>query len=137
MRPRLEDFEKAGAQVALIGTGSPPAAKAFAQAVGLPPSLPVLCDRGRGSFGLLQLRRSAAATLLLPRVLKKWFALLRRGIRQGKVQGDPWQQGGAAVIGPAGGGELLYRYASKAPDDELPLDDVLGAVRAAALRSAS
>jgi hypothetical protein len=137
LRPRLDELEKAGAQVAVIGTGWPAAAKGFAQALGLPPSLPVLCDRRRASFALLGLRRSVAATLLLPRVLKKWFALLRRGFRQTKVQGDPWQQGGAAVVGPRGGGELLYRYASKEPGDDPQLDDVLSAVREAALRSAS
>jgi hypothetical protein len=63
--------------------------------------------------------------------------VLRRGFRQSKVQGDPWQQGGVAVVGPQCGGELPYRYASKAPDDDAPLEDALGAVRAAALRPAS
>ena len=137
MRPRLEDFEKAGAQVAVIGSGWPAAAKGFAQALGLPASLPVLCDRRRASFALLGLRRSVAATLLIPRVLRAWLGLLRRGYRQGRTQGDPWQQGGVAVVGPHGGGELLYRYASAAPDDDAPLDEVLGALRAATLRPAS
>ncbi|GAC1594676.1 MAG: hypothetical protein NVS4B10_02530 [Myxococcales bacterium] len=130
LRPRLEEFEKAGSQVAVIGTGWPKAAKAFAERSGLPSSVPVLLDSGRRSFSLLQLRRSAIATLLSFRVLRAWLKLRRQGFRQGRTQGDPWQQGGAAVVVP--GSAVVFRYASAAPDHALPLDALLAAARAAA-----
>jgi hypothetical protein len=43
----------------------------------------------------------------------------------------------ATTNGQRGSEALPYRYASKAPDDDAPLEDALGAVRAAALRPAS
>lgn len=131
MRPHLESFEAAGCQVAVVGSGWPDAARGFARALGLPPSLPVLCDQPRRSFALLGLRRSIAATLLVPRVVRKWFALRRRGFKQGRVRGDPWQQGGAAVIAPGGHGRLLYRFASRTPDDIPDPAALLEAARAA------
>lgn len=112
-----------------MGSGWPAAARGFAQELGLPASLPVLCDRSRRSFALLGLRRSIAATLLVPRVLRNWLALRRRGFKQGRVKGDPWQQGGAAVISP--GGRLAYRFAGRTPDDIPDVAAVLEAVRAA------
>lgn len=129
MRPRLADFERAGSQVAVIGTGWAAAAKSFAERSGLPSSVPVLVDRERRSFSLLGLRRSWFATLFARRVLRDWLRLRREGFKQGRTKGDPWQQGGAAVV--ATSSEIVYRYASAAPNDALPLDAMLAAARAA------
>ncbi|HXN56493.1 MAG TPA: peroxiredoxin-like family protein [Myxococcales bacterium] len=129
LRPRLAEFEKAGSQVAVIGTGWPAAAKGFAEKSGLPGSIPILVDRDRRSFSLLGLRRSFFATLFSLRLLRNFLRLRREGFKQGRIQGDPWQQGGAAVV--ATSSEVVYRYASAAPDDALPIDAVLAAAREA------
>jgi AhpC/TSA antioxidant enzyme len=129
LRPRLAEFERAGSQVAVIGTGWPAAAKGFAEKSGLPGSIPILVDRDRRSFSLLGLRRSFFATLFSLRLLRNFLRLRREGFKQGRIQGDPWQQGGAAVV--ATSSEVVYRYASAAPDDALPIDAVLAAAREA------
>jgi hypothetical protein len=135
LRPRLAEFEKARSQVAVIGSGWPAAAKGFAEKSGLPGSVPVLVDRDRRSFSLLRLRRSLLATLFSLRVVRAFLKLRREGFKQGRTQGDRWQQGGAAVV--ARNSEVVYRYASAAPDDALPLDAVLAAAREASTREAS
>lgn len=117
--------------MAVVSTGWPAAAKGFAQHMQLPDSVPVLCDQGRASFGLLELRRSTAATIFSLRVARNFLKLRRLGFKQGKTQGDAWQQGGAAVVSLRG--ELLYRFASKAPDDALPLDQILAAAQQASV----
>ena len=54
---------------------------------------------------------------------------LRRGFRQGKTQGDPWQQGGVVVL--SRDGQVLFRQVDKTGGDPLDLDGVVAAVRGA------
>src|SRR5260370_18651175 len=105
-----------------MGPGWPAPARGFAEKRHLPASIPVLVDRDRRSFSLRGLRRSAFATLFSLRVVRSFLKLRREGFKQGRTQGDPWQQGGAAVV--ARSSEVVYRYASAAPDDALPIDAV-------------
>ena len=55
---------------------------------------------------------------------------LRRGMRQGRTQGDPWQQGGVLVI--ARGGAILWSQASDGPGDNASADQILKALAKAA-----
>jgi hypothetical protein len=132
LRPRLAEFENARSQVAVIGSGWPAAAKGFAEKNNLPAAVPVLVDRERRSFSLLGLRRSMFATLFSLHVVRNFLKLRREGFKQGRTQGDRWQQGGAAVVSRSS--EVVYRYASAAPDDALPIDAVLAAAREAGSR---
>ena len=47
----------------------------------------------------------------------------QKGFKQGRTQGDPWQQGGSLVIAP--GGEVLYHYVSATPGDHAPPEELL------------
>jgi hypothetical protein len=54
----------------------------------------------------------------------------KAGFRQGKTQGDPWQQGGVLVV--RRGGALEWGYASATAGDHPPLDAVFEAATRAA-----
>lgn len=86
---------------------------------------PVLSDVKKRTYAAAGMKRSGWA-MLHPRMLKNLWRALRRGFRQGRVQGDPFQQGGAFVFGPDG--RVLYREIDATSGD--PLD--LGAIVAAA-----
>ncbi len=108
----MKDFETAGARLAVIGSGWPAMAKAFAERAALPASLQLLCDPKLESFQLAGLHRSRLLTLN-PFALVLWLRALVKGHRQGKQAGDNWQQGGALVV--ARGGEVVFRTASLMP----------------------
>ena len=77
------------------------------------------------------------ARALGPRVWRAGLRALRRGARQTRVKGHPFQQGGVLVLAP--GDRAVYAYISKQAGDHPPVADVVNAVRQAvapALRSA-
>ena len=101
--------------MAVIGNGWPAMAKGFAARARLPESVTLLTDPSRQSYLAAGLKRGVLMTLG-PR---GWLAAVRtwkKGFRQGRTAGDPWQQGGALVI--AKGGEVLYRHLSTGPSDQ-------------------
>ena len=71
MRPRADEFAKAGGKLAVIGNGWPAMAKSWAEHVGFPPSVAVLTDPTRKAYDLAGMKRSVALTLFNP------FALVR------------------------------------------------------------
>ena len=88
----------------VIGNGWPAMAKDFAARAQLPASMTLLTDPSRKSYQAAGLKRSALLTLG-PRGWLPFIRTLRKGFRQGKILGDPWQQGGTLVV--AKGGEVL------------------------------
>jgi len=88
---------------------------------------PVLSDPSRAVFKAAGMRRSLFATLHWRLFVNAWRAF-RSGFRQGKVQGDPWQQGGVLVLDARG--VIVHRQVDRAGGDPLDLDAVLAAVRA-------
>jgi hypothetical protein len=129
LRPRATEFEQAGARLAVIGSGWPAMAKAFAEHVGFPASVAVLTDPGRHAYEAAGFRRSAVLTLLNPRAFVRFIRATLRGFRQGRTAGDPWQQGGALVVRP--GGKVAFRYVSWGPGDHASADTLLGALNSA------
>jgi hypothetical protein len=49
-----------------------------------------------------------------------------RGHVQGKLQGDPWQQGGLFAVAP--GGEILFEQRNKRAGDRPKVDEALAAI---------
>src|SRR5438105_10504220 len=109
-------------------------AKAFAERIGLPADLPVLSDPKREAYQLAGLARSIASTLSL-RALFNHLRARRKGFRQGRLAGDPWQQGGTIVVAPSG--EVLYEYRSRRPGDHAPPDRVVAALKESAKLAAA
>ncbi|MCA1829505.1 MAG: AhpC/TSA family protein [Myxococcales bacterium] len=129
MRSRADEFEKAGAKLAIVGNGWPAMAKAFAERNGLPASVTLLTDPSLQSYVQAGLKRSALLTLG-PRGWLPYLQTLRNGFRQGRLAGDPWQQGGAVVVAP--GSRVLYRYISTQPADQPSVGSLLAPLRKAA-----
>jgi len=129
LRPHAEEFERAGAKLAVIGNGWPAMAKSWAEHVGFPPSVAVLTDPSRKAYELAGFKRSIASTLT-PAAAVRWIRARVQGFRQGSVQGDPWQQGGALIVLP--GGKTAYRYVSSGSGDHPDAGTLLKALKKAA-----
>lgn len=125
MRPRISDFEALGARLVIVGNGWPAMAKAFAERSGLPDAT-LLTDPSLQSYAAAGLKRSALLTLG-PRGWLPYIRTMKKGFRQGRTKGDPWQQGGALVI--AAGGEVLYRHVSTGPSDQADPGTLVAALR--------
>ncbi len=65
-------------------------------------------------------------TLLTVGALTRSDGALRRGFRQGRVQGDALPQGGTLVI--ATDGRVLYQHVSTGPGVHAPLSAILAAL---------
>jgi peroxiredoxin len=124
LRARDSELEAAGARLVFVGTGTPAMAADFARAHAGPH--PVLSDTARASFQAAGMRRSPWSFLHW-RFLRNVVRAFRRGFRQTKVQGDPWQQGGVLVFDAQG--RLRHEQADRAGGDPLDLDAVFTAVR--------
>ena len=120
---RLDEIRRAGADLVLIGNGRSDQATAFAHEV---PGVTVLTDPSLRTYRALELRRGVLATLS-PRSAIAAASAFRSGHRQTATAGDPWQQGGLAVVAP--GGRILF-VQQNSDAGERP--DVDGALRALA-----
>lgn len=126
MRTREAELEAAGARLVFVSTGSPAMAADFTRTHG--GGHQVLCDPQGKAFAAAGMTRSWWSTLhwrLFANLARAW----RRGFRQDRVQGDPWQQGGVLVFGPSG--QLLHQEVDAVVGQPLDVDAVVAAVRAA------
>ncbi len=126
MRSRAKDIEAAGARLVIVGNGWPAMAKDFAAKAGLPAGVTLLTDPGLQSYAAAGLKRSALLTLG-PRGWLPYLRTMKRGFRQGRTKGDPWQQGGALVV--ARGGKVLFRHVSTQPSDQADPGSLVAALR--------
>jgi alkyl-hydroperoxide reductase/thiol specific antioxidant family protein len=87
-------------------------AKSFAEHYKFPDSVAMLTDPSRESYKAAGLQRSILRTFSF-KALGYFWAARKKGFRQGRVQGDAFQQGGSLVVDR--GGRVLYRFVSDAP----------------------
>ena len=123
LRGIVEQIRNRGAELVVVGNGSVEQAKAFAAEREL--DFPLLTDPGRRAYKKAGLLRNIVSTFN-PKFLGAASRALKGGHRQGMVQGDPWQQGGAFVFAP--GDEVLFAQVSKAAGDHADPDDLLAAL---------
>lgn len=112
MRDDIPGIHAAGAELVVIGNGTPEQAGWFAEDVGL--TTPVLTDPTLAVHRAVGARRGLFG-VLDPRVLFRAIAALRGGFRQNGVRGDATQLGGLFVIEK--GGRVLYGYRSRFAGD--------------------
>lgn len=124
MRGREGELAAANARLLFVGTGLPGMAADFARTHGGP--FPVLSDAQRSTYKAAGMKRSLFATLH-PRLLRNVWRAFRSGFRQGRVQGDPYQQGGVLVFDRTG--RLLHDQIDAASGDALDLDAIVAAAR--------
>jgi len=84
---------------------------------------PVLVDRDRISYGVVQARSGRPIGLLKPAVLAAGALALFEGHRQGKTGPHPFQFGGPHVIQP--NGEVTFAWLGDDYMDDAPISAVL------------
>jgi len=120
LRDKIQDIRSQGAELVIVGSGSPYFANAFREDFDL--DCPVLVDPELRAYRAAGLRRGRLEALS-PKLAFNAVRALRSGARQTSVQGDPWQLGGVFVIQP--GGELRYSYVSREAGDHPPVQAIL------------
>lgn len=123
VRGHLPELQAKGADLVVIGNGTPAQAARFVR--DRAPDLTVLVDPDLAAYRAAGLKRSVGA-LFRPSVLKSAVRALASGHGQGLTQGDPWQNGGVLVVDR--GGALRWAYVSQTPGDHPPIGDVLAAL---------
>src|SRR5438045_1274464 len=105
---RIDDLHAAGAEVFVIGNGSPSFIDGFREETGWRGA--IYTDPSLEVYKAAGLKRGVLKTFN-PSAAWRSIGTLRRGVKQGRTQGDPWQQGGVLVIAPSG--EVRWSHASE------------------------
>mgnify|MGYP002636098004 CR=1 FL=1 len=119
--PLETELAARGVRLVAIGNGTAPMARDFQAQFDI--RFPLYTDPGRQTYRWMGFKRSLGATL---GTLTRAKRALDGGFRQGAVQGDPWQQGGDALIDR--GGEVRWSRPSGGPGDHASLDEIRAAV---------
>ena len=126
MRDAYPSIQAAGAELVVIGNGTPAEAAALALRMDLP--FAIFTDPERGAFRAVGLRSSLAASFS-PRVIWNGLRAIRSGFRPKRMQGSALQQGGVLVV--RAGGEQVDLYVSKAGGDYPSQEWILDAAKRA------
>lgn len=116
-------FEEAGAKVLCIGNGQSHFAKAFQEDFDV--TIPLFTNPSQSFYKALELRNEKRL-LLKSKSLKNTARALKAGFKQGKSQGDVWQQGGVVVLDRKG--EVVFLHRDDTPGDQLDFSLVLNAL---------
>jgi hypothetical protein len=123
-----------GADLAVVGNGTPAQAAAFADELAV--DFPVLTDPPRRTYAALGARRGPSGVLRPGTFASAWRAW-RGGHRQAGVQGHATQLGGVVVIAPSGdapddpaSARLLFLQRSRHAGDHPGLDAIAAALSA-------
>ena len=121
-------FEQAGANLVLIGQGTPRQAAHFRRRQGI--QVPVLADEERVSYEAAGAKSAGVFDLWHPKVVAKGAVT---GVREKTIQtrtiGDANQLGGALVIAPDG--KVIWSHMSEDASDNASPEEILAAVHKA------
>lgn len=123
---REGDIGDAGARLIVIGNGQPRFVADFRRTTGYAGLL--YTDPAREAYRACAFARGVGTTVN-PTTARNAVRTFRAGFRQGRTQGDPWQQGGVVAIGP--GDEIIWVERVRRAGDAVDLEAVLDALRAA------
>jgi hypothetical protein len=119
-----QEIRERGAEIAIVGNGAPPFARAFREDLGL--DVPLYTDPSLETYRALAFHRGLVRTALSPRTWVHATRALAGGFFQGRTQGDLLQLGGVVVVRPDG--TVAYRYASAEAGGHPPIADILAAL---------
>jgi hypothetical protein len=117
-----EKLDEAGIPLVAIGSGSPEGARHFIEKLHFTGEMFV--NQDLSAYRAFKLERGFWKTLG-PASLIRGIQAMREGFRQGRMDGDNWQQGGVFVLGP--GKKLIFQHRNKFAGDHADLDAVLAA----------
>jgi len=121
---RIDELHATGAEIYVIGNGSPSFIEGFRETTGW--RGPIYTDPSLAVYNAAGLKRGVMKTLN-PLGAMRSVGTLARGFKQGRTQGDPWQQGGVLVIAPTG--DIRWTHESGGPGDNASVDQILRALR--------
>ena len=121
---RIDELRATGAEVFVIGNGSPQFIDGFRETTGW--QGPLYTDPSLEVYTAAGLKRGVLKTFNARAAIKA-IGALRGGSRQGRTQGDEWQQGGVLVVVP--GGDVIWTQVSEYAGDNAAVDDIVAAVR--------
>jgi len=122
----IDAIRATGAELYVIGNGGPSFIAGFREQTGWPG--PIYTDPSLAVYRAAGLKRSVVRTLD-PRALGSTIRAFARGARQGRTQGDTWQQGGVLVVAPTG--DVLWHHASERSDDNATVPQIVAALATA------
>jgi peroxiredoxin len=120
LQPHESEITDAGARLIVVGNGQPRFVADFRRTTGFEGLL--YTDPTRAAYRACAFNRGVGATVN-PTTAKNAVRAMRAGFRQGRTQGDPWQQGGVVAIAP--GDEVLWIERVRRAGDTVDLDAVL------------
>ena len=122
------EFERAGANLVLIGQATPRHAAHFRRRQGI--QLPVLADEDRVSYKAAGAKSAGVGDLFNPKVVAKGaMTAVREKTIQTRTIGDAGQLGGVLVIAPDG--EVIWSHMARDASDNASPEDILAAIRSA------
>lgn len=120
----VDKLKAAGVDLVIIGNGAPNFIEGFREQTKY--DGPIYTDPTLTAYKAAELKRGVTKTLD-PRALGNTIGAFMRGSRQGRVQGDAWQQGGVLVVAPDG--TVKWHHASDRPGDNATVEQILAALR--------
>lgn len=120
----IDKIHAIGAEMIVIGNGAPHFIAGFRELTGY--DGPLYTDPSLAVFQAAELKRGVG-TVLNARALLPTLKAFGRGSKQGRTQGDTWQQGGVLVI--AQGGAVQWHHASERPGDNASAAQIVSALR--------
>jgi hypothetical protein len=115
-------LDEVGVSLVAIGSGSLGGARHFIEKIHFTGEMFV--NQNLSAYRAFRLQRGLLETLG-PAALIHGIKAMREGFRQGRTDGDIWQQGGVFVMGPAN--KLIFQHRNKFAGDHADLDAVLAA----------
>lgn len=127
MRAREREIREAGASIVAIGLGDRHYARMFREDAGI--TFPLLVDEERKAYAAADLKSASLWSLFSRESAAHRRRARAGGHRQHKLGKNPFQLGGSFVFGP--GNVDRYAHISQSTGDNAPIEDLLGALRAA------
>ncbi len=124
MRRNKKSFEKAGAQVVLVGMGTPSEAAEFASKFNVP--FPIVADPDKKLYRKFELKQMTALGFFSPVLALKGAAALVGGHGIGMPRGDIRQLPGVFIINTAG--QIVFSHFSNNPADHPDSKTILAAL---------
>ena len=119
----MDRIHKAGAELVVIGSGTPNFVAGFREITGY--NGPLYVDPSLASYQAAGMNRGMWRNFT-PMSAVYGIRALARGNLQGRTKGDPSQQGGVLVITPPG--KIVYEHHSKVAGDNASANEVASAL---------
>ena len=119
----IDKIHAAGAELYVIGNGTPNFIEGFREQTKW--DGPVYTDPSLEVYKAAELKRGVTKTFNIKAAIPTLKAIAH-GSRQGRTQGDPWQQGGTLVI--ATDGTVKWQHANEHAGDNAKADAIVAAL---------